>query len=99
MALGAVWGWLPCGLVYSAPALALLAGTPLHGALVMFAFGLGTLPNLMAAALAAHRMRHALRRDWVRILSGSLVMVLGMAGLARIPGLGESIGNGLACIG
>ncbi|MBI4291077.1 MAG: sulfite exporter TauE/SafE family protein [Betaproteobacteria bacterium] len=99
LALGALWGWLPCGLVYSALALSLLAATPLRGALVMFAFGLGTLPNLLAAGLLAQRIRPALRRAWVRMLAGTLIVMLGLVGFARIPGLTESIQNGLACIG
>ena len=45
---GAVWGWLPCGLVYSALALALASGDAVRGAMVMLAFGLGTAPNLLA---------------------------------------------------
>src|SRR5689334_2141669 len=50
-ALGALWGWLPCGLVYSILVTALLSAHALSGAAIMFAFGLGTLPNLMAAGL------------------------------------------------
>ncbi|HSH06722.1 MAG TPA: sulfite exporter TauE/SafE family protein, partial [Burkholderiales bacterium] len=50
---GLVWGWIPCGLVYAALAVAALAGSAERGALAMVAFGLGTLPNLLAAGLAA----------------------------------------------
>ena len=46
--LGMVFGWLPCGMVYIALVAALATADPLHGALVMTAFGLGTLPNLLA---------------------------------------------------
>lgn len=49
--LGLLWGWLPCGLVYSALATALTAGSASKGALLMLAFGLGTLPNLLLAGL------------------------------------------------
>ncbi|MBI2315925.1 MAG: sulfite exporter TauE/SafE family protein [Betaproteobacteria bacterium] len=86
-------------MVYSTLALALLAGSALRAALVMIAFGLGTLPNLAAAALAARRVALALRRNWVRILAGALIMALGLVGFARIPGLADSIREGLACLG
>jgi uncharacterized protein len=45
--LGLVWGWLPCGMVYAALIVALATAGPAHGALLMLAFGLGTLPNLL----------------------------------------------------
>ncbi len=48
-ALGLVWGWLPCGLVYSALVLAAASGGPALGALAMASFGLGTLPAVWAA--------------------------------------------------
>lgn len=50
-ALGALWGFLPCGLVYSALALAAASGSAAGGALTMLAFGLGTLPSMVAATL------------------------------------------------
>src|ERR1035437_8576711 len=49
--LGILWGWLPCGLVYSVLITALASGHAQSGALVMLAFGLGTLPNLLAIGL------------------------------------------------
>lgn len=50
---GMVWGWLPCGLVYSALTWSLAAGSMLQGALVMLFFGLGTLPALVASSVGA----------------------------------------------
>ncbi len=96
--LGLVWGWIPCGLVYSALALALVSGSAGNGALVMIAFGSGTLPSLLAAGLAARRVRSLLGRPRVRQVAGGVVILLGMVGLARIPGLGDSITEGLLCI-
>lgn len=58
---GFLWGWLPCGLVYSALIMALATGSALGGGLLMFAFGLGTLPNLMLMGSFAFffaRLRH-----------------------------------------
>lgn len=47
---GFIWGWLPCGLVYSTLTWSLAAGNALEGAAIMFFFGLGTLPTLLAAS-------------------------------------------------
>ena len=96
--LGLFWGWIPCGLVYSTLALALVTGAAWRGALIMLAFGLGTLPNLLAAGLVAQRVRPALRLRWVRSLAGGLIVALGIAGLVRIPGLAEAIRNGVLCL-
>jgi sulfite exporter TauE/SafE len=49
-ALGAIWGWMPCGFVYSVLLLAWLSMDPLRGALTMLLFGLGTMPALLASA-------------------------------------------------
>jgi hypothetical protein len=53
---GMLWGWLPCGMAYSLLGVAWLSADPVHGAAVMAAFGLGTLPALLAAAGAAARI-------------------------------------------
>ena len=79
--LGLLWGWLPCGLVYSALATALSAGSPGHGALLMLAFGLGTLPNLLLAGILLARLNEFVRRPVVRIASGLLVLGFGIYGL------------------
>ena len=55
--LGAVWGWLPCGLVYSVLVAALAAGSAWQGGLLMLAFGLGTLPTLLAMGMAAVKLK------------------------------------------
>src|SRR5690606_30261773 len=86
-AVGMLWGWLPCGLVYSTLALALMSGGPADGAIVMLAFGLGTLPNLVAAGLAIERLQPWLRRQGVRRAAAALVFSLGVWGLVRTPGL------------
>lgn len=96
--LGLVWGWIPCGLVYSALALALVSGAPWRGTAVMLAFGIGTLPNLLAAGMAAQRIRPALRLRWVRSAAGVFIILLGMIGFVRIPGLPEAIRNGILCL-
>jgi sulfite exporter TauE/SafE len=97
-ALGAVWGWLPCGLVYSLLASALLSGSAAGGALVMLAFGIGTLPNLLLAGMVFKRMRDFTSDRRVRMAAGVLVAGFGVAGLARAAGLAERIRHGLLCI-
>ncbi|MEZ0318156.1 MAG: sulfite exporter TauE/SafE family protein [Methylophilaceae bacterium] len=82
--LGLVWGWLPCGLVYSVLIAAIATGKPLQGALLMLAFGVGTLPTLLAMGLAAVRLKSLLQQSWVRRLSGLLVLGFGVAGLLRL---------------
>lgn len=79
--LGLLWGWLPCGLVYSALATALTAGSPGRGAALMLAFGLGTLPNLLLAGIVLARLNEFVRRPVVRLLSGALVLGFGLYGL------------------
>jgi hypothetical protein len=91
-AAGLVWGWLPCGMVYAALAGAMLAGSAARGALAMTAFGLGTLPFLLAAGWLAARLR-----AW-RIAVGGAVLGFGTYGLAHAGGLGEAIGRGLLCL-
>ncbi|HSD42644.1 MAG TPA: sulfite exporter TauE/SafE family protein [Burkholderiales bacterium] len=98
LGMGAVWGWLPCGLVYSVLALALLSGSATRGALVMLAFGLGTVPNVLAAGLAVGALRSSLRRRGVRLAAGLAVVALGIFGALRTPGLIEHVRQGIACL-
>lgn len=79
--LGLLWGWLPCGLVYSALASSLTAGSAGRGALLMLAFGLGTLPNLLLAGILFARLNEFVRRPAVRMVSGLLVLGFGLYGL------------------
>ncbi|MEO1766588.1 sulfite exporter TauE/SafE family protein [Thiobacter aerophilum] len=81
---GLLWGWLPCGLVYSVLIAALASGSPTSGALTMLAFGLGTLPNLLAMGWFANRLAAWVRRPVVRRTAGLAVLGLGLVGLARL---------------
>ena len=74
---GLVWGWLPCGLVYSMLIMALSAGGALEGGLVMLAFGLGTLPNLLLMGGFAFYFTKISRNLWVRRFAGVSVMAMG----------------------
>lgn len=83
-AAGLVWGWVPCGMVYGVLIAALVSGSAGQGAALMLAFGLGTLPNLLAIGWSAHVARRWLERRALRIAAGALVIAFGIAGLARI---------------
>ncbi|HGY9625228.1 sulfite exporter TauE/SafE family protein [Pseudomonas putida] len=76
--LGALWGWLPCGLVYSTLLWAASQGNAAHSALLMLAFGLGTWPVLVATGLAAERVGAVLRKRGVRMAGGLLVILFGL---------------------
>ncbi|MDO5090441.1 MAG: sulfite exporter TauE/SafE family protein [Cardiobacteriaceae bacterium] len=72
--LGLLWGLLPCGLIYSALALALSSAQPLAAALVMLAFGIGTLPAMLALSLFSGTFSAFLNRRFLAliILAGGL---------------------------
>ena len=82
-AAGLAWGWLPCGLVYGALSAAAFAGSPGEGAAAMLAFGLGTAPWLLAAGVAAARLRAWMARKPVRLAVGGAVLGFGLWGLAH----------------
>ncbi len=79
--MGLAWGLVPCGMVYGALTLALLAGNAASGALVMGVFGLGTLPNLLVLSGLSGYLRTLSRRPGVRLGAGLAVMAFG-AGIA-----------------
>ncbi len=91
LALGGLWGWLPCGMVYSVLLTAMLSGSAASGAAVMLAFGLGTLPMLLSLGLLGARLRTALQRRPVRLACGLLVLAFGLLGLLRAAN-GVSLG-------
>ena len=95
---GAVWGWIPCGLVYGMLVLAIASGGPLQGAAVMAAFGAGTLPALLAAGLAAVKLLEFRRRPLVRRTAGALLIGMAAIGLARVPALHEALVRGWNCL-
>ena len=74
--MGLCWGLLPCGLVYSVVLTASAAGSPLSGASVMLAFGLGTLPSMLGMSLAAPTLSAFLSDQWTRKLTGAALILL-----------------------
>lgn len=75
---GMIWGWLPCGLVYSALTWSAVSGGALEGARVMALFGLGTLPTLLALGGLAGQLRHWLNHPFFRQFSGMLLIFYGL---------------------
>lgn len=82
--LGTLWGWLPCGLVYSVLVTALASGHAQSGALIMLAFGLGTLPNLLAIGLFWESIKRWVQSPQVRLGAGLLVAGFGVYGLIKV---------------
>ena len=78
LGLGALWGWMPCGLVYAALGIALASGSPAIGALSMMAFGLGTLPALLLMGIFGARLGASLQRSFVRRSAGVLILLFGV---------------------
>lgn len=95
--LGLLWGFLPCGLVYSVLTTALVTGSAARGGALMLAFGLGTLPNLMLAGMLFKRFRDLTRDSRVRIVAGLLVLGFGVFGLFHAPSLGGRLWDGVIC--
>ena len=84
LGLGALWGWLPCGLVYSVLLTSLASGSAAKGALIMLAFGLGTLPNLLAIGLFWESVKGWVQSPRVRLAAGGLVAGFGGYGLIKV---------------
>ena len=83
-AVGFVWAWVPCGLVYSVLIAAASTGSPSDGALTMLAFGAGTLPNLLGIGLLSGAAAHLAERAWIRRLAGVIVAGFGVHALWQL---------------
>jgi sulfite exporter TauE/SafE len=81
--LGMIWGLVPCGLIYGMLPIALFSGSAAAGAAVMLAFGLGTLPNLIAAGFVAARARSWLSSRTLRYAAAALLIGFAVVGLWR----------------
>ena len=97
-ALGIVWGATPCGLVYGVLPVALLAGSAADGALVMLAFGLGTLPNLLVAGYAIRHSRQWFSHAAWRYGAALVVAAFALAGLYRAWFVPSALGQGPFCL-
>ncbi len=84
LAAGLLWGYLPCGLVYGALLIAVVAHDPLSGAALMFVFGLGTIPMLVATHQTVGWLRKHIGRLRLRQLNGAIMVISGLA-VAIVP--------------
>lgn len=75
---GVLWGWLPCGLVYSTLTWAVASGSALNGAAIMFCFGLGTLPALLTVGITAKTLADWVQKKAVRTVSGLFLIGFGL---------------------
>lgn len=77
-AYGLCWGWLPCGLVYSALSWSLVSASALSGALIMLAFGLGTLPAILLSGVAAQQLTALKNNNLLRYSSAAILAAYGV---------------------
>jgi uncharacterized protein len=83
LGVGALWGWLPCGLVYTMLINAVAAGGALQGAGLLLAFGLGTLPNLLVMGMLVGAAAHLIQSRALHRVAGGLVVLFGVVTLWR----------------
>jgi len=82
--LGSLWGWLPCGLVYTILFWSISTGSAVEGGLLMLSFGLGTLPMLLAMGVFAASLTSFIRKNWVRALAGGIIIAFGLFSIFNI---------------
>ena len=80
--LGLLWGWLPCGLVYSVLLLAATSTSIAGGATTMLAFGVGTLPAMVLTGVGAAQLSRVARNKGTRISLGLFIVLIGVLTLA-----------------
>lgn len=78
---GAVWGWLPCGLVYYVLLISPANDSAINAALFMLLFGLGTLIPMMAAGFLSGRLAPIRQSQKIRYFSGLVLIVMGIISL------------------
>ncbi len=79
LGLGLIWGWLPCGLVYTVLSFAIVSKSAWDGGLLMLAFGLGTLPMLLTIGAAAKWLTKLAQNITVRRIAGAIIILFGLA--------------------
>ncbi len=84
LGLGALWGWLPCGMVYAVLLTALASGNSVEGALILAAFGFGTLPNLLLIGAAVDRAHGWMRMRALRYVASLLIAAVGIWGMLHV---------------
>ncbi len=97
LGLGLLWGWLPCGMVYAALMLALSTGHPAQGGVVMLAFGLGTLPNMLLMSRLVRPLQQLLKIRGARWVVAGLVAAAGVYGVVHAMQPGATAADGFFC--
>jgi hypothetical protein len=93
LGFGMLWGWMPCGFVYTVLIIATLQLNALGGAMTMAAFGLGTAPALLISAYGAQRIAGFAARPATRHIAGSVLLISALLTVAgpllvqMLPGL------------
>lgn len=90
-ALGLCWGLMPCGLIYSSLAWAATAADGARGALLMFCFGIGTLPAMLATGFGAQRLQAFLRRRGLKVAIAMLLVLSGAWTLYQVSIHGDHL--------
>lgn len=85
--LGLIWGWLPCGLIYSVLIWTLSASSPAQGSLIMLAFGLGTLPSMLLTGALAAQFRQLSQSPLLRNLAAITIIIFAIWQLLPLIGL------------
>lgn len=83
MLFGMVWGWLPCGLIYTALALAATTGNVMHSSMTMLAFGLGTLPAVVGVGIMTTLLARLSKARLFKQIVGVLFIIFAL--LAAFP--------------
>ena len=97
-ALGMIWGLVPCGLIYGVLPIALFAGSAPAGGAVMLAFGLGTLPNLVAAGWVVARARAWQDGRLARYAAALVLVAFALVGIWRALFGPMSLAQGPFCL-
>lgn len=75
---GMVWGWLPCGLVYAALALAATTGDVTRASITMLAFGLGTLPSVLGVGIMTNTLTKLAKMNRFKQVVGLLLVFIAL---------------------
>lgn len=76
---GLLWGFLPCGLVYGALMMAIAGNNIATGAALMFVFGLGTMPMLIATQKTVGMLQSSIKHFRLRQINGVIMILSGLA--------------------
>nr|WP_309577051.1 sulfite exporter TauE/SafE family protein [Moraxella osloensis] len=91
---GLLWGFLPCGLVYGALMMAIAGNNITTGAALMFVFGLGTMPMLIATQKTVGMLQSNIKHFRLRQINGVIMLLSGLAVIFIPMAMKAMHGNG-----